>query len=105
MNGASFLLAGAVETDAAESLAAVIESELAALFEQTVLVSRAASVIDRDRIEAGRNSASPSVVLRDVEDELQRWAGLLYKPNYASVAQNACFDPAIARVLDQCGGI
>ena len=36
----------------------------------------------------------------------REWSGLLYKPSFASqLSQNACYDPAIARALDQCGGL
>ena len=32
--------------------------------------------------------------------------GLLYKPSFASaLSLNACYDPGVARTLDQCGTI
>jgi len=94
MTGASLLLAGAVGQDTADSISEAVSMELKALL---------------PRPSGDHPSAMPPIHVEpaiSLEDALEEWAGLLYKPVFANgLAQNACLDPAIARALDQCGGI
>ena len=95
ITGASLLIAGALSIESADSLAAAVRTELRPLLPR----------MEPPPIEAAASSLQlePSVSL---EDELEAWRGLLYKPLFFNMAaQNACLDPAIGRALDQCGGI
>lgn len=99
---ASLLLAGDVSAKAAERLVAAVESELRPLLGGETVAAGGGGAASSSSY-AGSSLAPPDV---DVEEELQRWAGLLYKPTFtSSLATNACYDPAIARALDQCGTI
>ncbi|KOO30424.1 hypothetical protein Ctob_010740 [Chrysochromulina tobinii] len=95
ITGASLLIAGALSIESADSLSAAVRTELRPLLPRMELPP----------IEAAASSLQlePSVSL---EDEIEAWRGLLYKPLFFNTAaQNACLDPAIGRALDQCGGI
>ena len=55
---------------------------------------------------ADKDTSSISGSSIDFEEELASWGGLLYKPSFASaLSLNACYDPGVARTLDQCGTI
>ena len=92
--GAQLLLAGALSRDAAEALNSVVRRELEPLLPSAVDYTKPYAV---DYTKSADYS---------VDEELSTWGGLLYKSRYTSnYAVNVCLDPAIARVLDQCGGL
>ena len=100
ITGASLLLAGALSNEAAESLSAAVRTELKQLLPRgTLPVGVATSAVTA-------LATTPEELSVSIDDELREWGGLLYKPVFSNAAaQNACLDPAIARALDQCGGI
>ena len=91
VRGASLLLAGDLSVEAAEALTSVVRRELEPLLPAANYVPDAALGL----------AAQPLI---SIEDELAQWSGLLYKPSF-SLALSECYDPALARALDQCGGI
>jgi hypothetical protein len=94
VTGASLLLTGAIASEDAESVSLAVRNELKPLLR-----------LDRPLAPDWENPLAELRIMR-AEEELQTWEGLLYKPVFSSqVAQNVCFDPAIARALDLCGGL
>lgn len=85
---ASLLLAGALSREGAESLERDVRRELEPLLPPA---RRAA------------NGVATPLAAVSFDDELASWAGLLYRPAFASLSLNACIDPALSRTLDQCG--
>ena len=93
VRGASLLLAGALSREAAEALVAVVRGELAPLLPPNSYLPK---------LDLG-SDAQPYF---SMDDEYDEWSGLLYKPTFmSSWSLSACYDPAIARCLDQCGAL
>lgn len=91
VRGASLLLAGDLSVEAAEALTSVVRRELEPLLPAASYLPDAALGL----------AAQPLI---STEDELAQWAGLLYKPSFP-LTLSECYDPALARALDQCGTI
>ena len=105
VGSAKLLLAGALSSEAADALNGVVLREL-----EPLLVRSSASLARGSRAVALERSSSSAeelaAELSSEADQLNGWSNLLYKPRFAtSYAANACLDPAIARALDQCGGL
>lgn len=112
MSGARLLLAGSLSAEAADALNAVVLRELEPLLTRAataperaprrLVVERSSAPIDDDvaaRVDAALKPSGEA-------EQLDAWAALLYKPRFATnYAANACLDPALARALDQCGGL
>ena len=98
---ASLLLAGDWSPEAAEGLVSALNQEL-----RPVLTTEVAGPSSTTSVASMQAAADPTTADVDEDEELMRWAGTLYKPSFTSaLALNACYDPAIARALDQCGTI
>ena len=93
VTGASLLVAGDVAEADAASLVDRVQQELEPFLRLRGPVDSVDSS-GRERLQI------------DFEEELASWGGLLYKPSFASaLSLNACYDPGVARTLDQCGTI
>jgi len=93
VRGAQLLLAGDIAAPEADRVAAVVAATLTPLLP---LPSRAAVA-----------AAADDEPLVELDDELLRWSGLLYKPSWTPqpLAGNICLNPAIYQTLDQCGSL
>ena len=91
VSGTQLLLAGALDAQTAEGLAAAVRREV-----QPLMVPPGAP--DPARL---KREAEPAASL----EELQRWDRLLYKASWSPMplASNRCLDPAISATVDQCG--
>jgi hypothetical protein len=93
VTGAGLLLTGAIGLEDAESLSLAVRNELK-------------PSLQLNRPPAKSDDLLEQVQMLRAEEELQVWEGLLYKPVYSTkLAENVCFDPAVARALDSCGGL
>ena len=104
VGSAKLLLAGALSGEAADALNGVVLREL-----EPLLVRSGAIAGGGRRTVVERSASSAEELAEELSseaDQLAGWGNLLYKPRFAtSYASNACLDPAIARALDQCGGL
>lgn len=91
VTSAQLLLAGDITLSAADAISRVAQLELQAVLPQS----------------ASHAMPWKPPAWLDLEDELAQWDGKLYQPSFTPLplARSICLDPAIAEVLDQCGGV